>query len=115
MRNLKTEHYSGDLLDWSEESCRILGLDPDKDEITIDTFMRLVHPDDLELVMSTREYLMSDREEFAIDCRIILPGGEIRHIQGRDEVVRDDAGQPVRCFGTAQDITEHIQAGQALN
>jgi len=51
----KADHFSGDNLHWSEETCRIFGVDPKTGKMSVQTFLSRVHPDDRELVISESE------------------------------------------------------------
>jgi len=90
---------------WSDEVYRIFGLQPQEFEVTYDTFLSHVHPDDRDYVYNaTKEALKG--KPYSIDFRIISANGEkhIAHEQG--EVVFDKKNIPIRMKGTTQDITE---------
>ena len=110
----EADHFTGDRLFWSDETRRIFGLDSEKDEVSVASFLRLVHPDDLGLVTAESEGAVTGGETYAMEYRIVLPGGEVRHIHDRGEIIRDEAGKPLRSFGTAQDITERMRGEQEL-
>ncbi len=46
--------------------------------------------------------------------RIVRPNGEVRHLQTRVEMIKNDAGKAVRMHGIALDVTERRQAEIAL-
>jgi signal transduction histidine kinase len=43
-------------------------------------------------------------------CRIVRPGGEIRHISSNGMVIRDSAGRPARIIGIVRDRTGQVNA-----
>ncbi|HEX7046581.1 MAG TPA: PAS domain S-box protein [Gammaproteobacteria bacterium] len=91
---------------WSDEVYRILGTDRDTMPPTPETIARMVHPNDKPLLDAARERaLRGEQTEF--EHRIIRPDGEVRHVRERVQLVADENGQPVRLFGTLQDITEN--------
>jgi signal transduction histidine kinase len=49
-----------------------------------------------------------------MEFRIVRPNGEVRFLHSQGDVIRDERGQPVRMFGTAQDITERKRAEEQL-
>jgi two-component system sensor histidine kinase UhpB len=44
----------------------------------------------------------------------VRPGGEVRELRSHGEVVRDEAGRPLKVVGACLDITEHKAAEAAL-
>jgi PAS domain S-box-containing protein len=50
-----------------------------------------------------------------MDCKIIRPDGDCRHVHYRGTVTRDTEHYPVRMAGTIQDITEAKAVEQVLN
>ena len=95
-----------DTLTWSDELFRIFGLEPQSQEVTFESYLERVHPDDRDLVRETVGRAYADGEPFLFDQRIVLPDGGVRWTQSRGRVLTDDTGTPVRMVGTAQDVTE---------
>ncbi len=91
---------------WSDELFRMLGLEPQSEDVTYESYVERVHPDDRDLVRETVARAYAEGEPFLFDQRIVLPDGGVRWVQSRGRVVTDDAGTPVRMVGTAQDVTE---------
>jgi len=88
-------------------------------ELTYESFMAIVHPDDREAVREA--YLRATRpnglSEFEINYRIMRPDGAVRWIVARGKGVFSGAGsqrEPVQLTGTVQDITEKKLAEEAL-
>lgn len=99
---------------WSNELYRIFGYEPQSFLVTINKFMEHVHPDDQEMVKSTLQRVLDSHEELSYYPRIVRPDGEVRILHGRGSVVIDENKQPVRMWGTAQDVTERQRASDAL-
>jgi PAS domain S-box-containing protein len=91
---------------WSDELFRICGLAPQSQEVTFESYLERVHPDDRDLVRETVTRALAEGEPFLFDQRLVLPDGGVRWTQSRGRVVTDDTGTPVRMVGTAEDITE---------
>ena len=90
---------------WSDEVYRIFGLKPQEFEVTYDTFLSYVHPDDRDYVdNATKEALKG--KPYSIDFRIILADGEERIVHEQGEVIFDEKNVPIRIKGIVQDITE---------
>jgi PAS domain S-box-containing protein len=95
-----------DTVTWSDELFRIYGFEPQSREVTYESYVESVHPEDRELVRETVGRAYEARGPFLFDHRIVLPDGSVRWTQSRGRVLTDDSGTPVRMVGTAQDITE---------
>ncbi|HTK30210.1 MAG TPA: response regulator [Vicinamibacterales bacterium] len=68
-----------------------------------------IHPDDRDAVRAAMHRAIRDRSEFAIDLRTGAPGGQVRHLQSRGQVVRGPAGSADRLVAVVIDMTERRQ------
>lgn len=100
---------------WSEHHFRLLGVDPETASPGIDTYLSVVHPDDMARVRAHVEATgqMQVDEVRRLEHRIVTAAGE-RHVEERARVERDAQGGLLRIFGTTMDITERVLAEQAL-
>ncbi len=111
----------GGRLTLSPAAYRICGLDPAEFDRNIQTFWRLVHPDDEPRVFEAGVAALEGFAPFRLEHRIIRPDGAPRWVLQAAVVERDDAGQPLRMLGICQDITdrkqieEEIRAAAAYN
>lgn len=71
---------------------------------------KVVHPEDVTLVNENLELALQGLKEYNIDHRIIRPDGSIKWINARAELYRNEAGKPIRMFGTILDITDNKNA-----
>ncbi len=101
-------------LRWSDEIYRIFGLEPQEFGATYEVFLNSVHPDDREAVQKAIDKALREKAPYAIDHRIVLPGGEERVVHEEGEVTFDDADEPRRMTGTVQDVTERKRAEAEL-
>ena len=99
---------------WSDEVYHIFGLDPEAFSPTYEAFLERVDPADRELVTSAVERALAHDERYGIDYRVLHPDGTPRVIHAEGQVIRDEAGEPVRMIGTVQDVTESRQTEAAL-
>ncbi|MDB5322475.1 MAG: sensor hybrid histidine kinase [Phycisphaerales bacterium] len=97
---------ASDAVEWSDEHYRIFGLPPQAMAITYDRFLSLVHPQDRASVDRRVEQALRERRPYECTLRAILPEGAERIIFSQGRVEFDEAGKPIRMFGTVQDITE---------
>jgi PAS domain S-box-containing protein len=86
---------------------RIMGLPPDTAILSPSAVDELRHPDDSEAPdQRLIRAIGTGEEDYEVDYRIKRSDGETRWIYGRGKVLRDEAGQPIRCAGVSIDITD---------
>src|ERR1700730_9137015 len=85
---------------WSLEVFRILGLDPEAFDPSIDTLRQLVHPEDLPFVEQNFLKAMSEESDFEEDFRIVVPSGSIRHVHNIGHPVLNESGELVEFVGS---------------
>ena len=102
-------------LQWSDEMCRIFGVEPHEFRKTYDDFLRAVHPDDSPAVEEAVRLALEQDKPYSIDYRIRRPDGMERHVHAQGEVVRDAERRPFRMMGTVQDVTDRKHAEEEIN
>jgi PAS domain S-box-containing protein len=98
---------------WSDETFRILGVEPHSFEPDVQQVLRRVHPEDLARATQAARELFEQGKPFDIEHRIVRPDGEVRWVQARAEVIESENGQPVRFASTLLDITQRKHAEEA--
>ena len=73
-----------------------------------------VHEDDVEKFEETIMMIQQSDREQTIEFRIRMPDRRIKTVEGRGKVIRDDAGKPVRLFGTVMDISDRKSVMEEL-
>lgn len=101
---------------WGE----ILGYDSDELPHRIDTFLDLLHPDDVAMAQRAIDETLENRNShYSVNFRMLHKSGNIVHILARAFLVCDNqSGKPRRLVGTHTDITEqhmHQVRIEALN
>jgi two-component system, cell cycle sensor histidine kinase and response regulator CckA len=100
---------------WSDEHYRIFGVEPDEININYEEVVReFIHPQDQEWVRSSVMEAIKTGEAYSFDVRILRRDGEERLLQSSGSIETDEHGQPIRMFGTAQDVTERRRTEQKL-
>lgn len=100
---------------WSEETFRIVGLDPVDGELSPENYIqRAVHPEDQAYITEVVEQAVRDAKTFDVEYRIVRPDGGIRWVQSIGAPVTDQKGIVVKLLGTLHDITERRLAKEAL-
>ncbi len=99
---------------WSDELYRIFGLKPQEFEMTYDTFLDYVHPEDRDYVDKAVKKALNEGS-FDINYRIVSANGEERVVHSQSKVVFSEKNTPpVRIRGIIQDITEHIKGEEKI-
>jgi two-component system cell cycle sensor histidine kinase/response regulator CckA len=108
---------AADRVTWSDELYRIYGVNPE-DGVSgfgsYGSYLEKVHPDDRARVARVIETALTERRPWSIDYRIVRPGGDLRMIQARGEIVLDEEGRPAIVHGTCQDVTDNRRVEDAL-
>ncbi|NLS03390.1 PAS domain S-box protein [Rhizobium sp. P32RR-XVIII] len=103
------------VLHWSEEMFRIYRLDPQLNPgLGLDDISRFWHPDDRDRALERITTSIREKAEYAIEYRIVLLDGTVKHLYSMAHPVFDDAGAVVEYIGTVMDITERKRAEEAL-
>lgn len=100
-------------LEWPPETFELFGVKEEDFTGTVDFFLKMVHPEDLELLHQAYTKADGFQSVAEVHYRVIRPDGEMRWMFERGTVEFDDAGTPIRRLGMVMDMTEIIQAEQA--
>lgn len=100
---------------WTDRVARIFGLAPGSFKSTLGDYRQRIHQDDVRMVeLRIAEALREPPREYQVEHRILRPDGEIRWIEARGTVFRDDTGRPLRMAGTVWDVTARKSAESNL-
>jgi len=104
-------------IQWSDETYRIFGLDPQSRPIDYEWLIARIHPDDRAGHDDKLRIMLESRPGDAIlpyHFRLRRPNGDERQVWVHVRVEYGPPGIPTRLFGTVQDITETMQQADAL-
>ena len=95
---------------WSEEECRIYGIDPaGPAPVYQDMLRNNIHPDDAALLDQTFRQALRDRSVFELEHRAVRPDGSMRVLYDIAHPYLDDNGRLIKYIGATLDITERTQ------
>ncbi|WP_308992546.1 PAS domain S-box protein [Mariniflexile litorale] len=94
---------------WSKNLYHIFGLE-ENTEITRNTFISFVHPEDKERVAKHVEKSIKDKNFNDLMFRIKLKNGTIKTLLNLAEIVVDTMGNVIELVGTCQDVTQQRMA-----
>jgi PAS domain S-box-containing protein len=102
--------WQWDILDqkitWSDEMYRIYGFVPNSIDVTLESYMSLIHPDDVTRVKKLIKDALKNPAPLDFDHRINLPDGTERVLHCNGKVITDVDNTPLVMMGTAQDVTD---------
>lgn len=93
---------------WSPRFYELMGYRDQEIESSLDTFQRLLHPDDAMLTMQALQSALDKTDHFECNFRLRVKGGAYRWFRGQANVLRNQAGQAIRMTGSLADIHEQI-------
>ncbi len=100
-----TWDIQNDKLTWSEQVYRIFGKNPRHFTPTLDKFLKLVVEKDRPLVRKAIEQSLQQYKPHSVEYQAIKGNGKLIYLSAKFRVEQDNNGQPLKMFGTLQDIT----------
>jgi signal transduction histidine kinase/FixJ family two-component response regulator/PAS domain-containing protein len=100
---------------WSDEQARMLGFDLAKIEPTIELFLERVHAEDKSRVRQILDEATSQRREYTMEYRVILPDESVKHFKSIGRPVVKKSGEINEYIGISIDITESKRAADAVH
>ncbi len=101
-------------LEWFGGIDENLGYKPGTIPRTIEGWVNLIHPDDLERLKDSVEHHRISTEQINEEYRVRDKKGNWRHWVDRGLPVLDKEGKPFKWIGACMDITEQVQAQQEI-
>jgi PAS domain S-box-containing protein len=101
-----------DVMEWSVELYRLLGLDPTRSSATRQLFISRVHRDDRDALRLATNIARVEGSPFCLDVRFTRDDGAEGILLVRGRTTAGPSGGAARISGTAQDVTEsrHLEA-----
>ncbi|HWQ12291.1 MAG TPA: ATP-binding protein [Roseiflexaceae bacterium] len=93
---------------------RVVGLAPESIVLTSDWWHARIHPEDLPAHLENLERSLRSGAIYRAAYRVRHADGRWLYAEDTAEVIRDDAGLPVRLVGAVVDVTQRKQAEEAL-
>lgn len=90
---------------YSENIFRLYGVPPGSLNTHLDTFVKFIHPEDRNVVISAFERSYFDKIPVHLEYRIIRQDEEVRFIKQVSSIVKNEKGEHL-LTGTTHDITE---------
>lgn len=91
---------------WSDETFRQLGLEPGEIIPTYDYLVNAVHPEDRKIFSQAADEAVEKGKAYAVEVRMVRPDNSEWILLAQGIVEKNEEGVPYKFFGTHQDITE---------
>jgi PAS domain S-box-containing protein len=98
---------------WSESTKTKFGLESGGSDMTLESFYRVIHPDDRESVENAISKAITENGSYQVEFRMIQ-NENMRWFLSKGKVFHDTNGRAVRMLGVGIDITDRKHAEQAL-
>lgn len=95
---------------WSEELYRIWGFDPQQGIPSREIWQQRLHPHDRNRFIQAYQEGLRQQHEYAIDYRIVLPDGTIKHLRSIGHPSYSATRELIEVVGTTIDVTERKRA-----
>lgn len=101
-------------LSWSKEMFRIFEKNPETFEVTRETFLDAVSPENRDMVLRTYTESVLNKTPYQLIFRLDLGNEKIKYVNEQCETFYDEKQNPIKSFGTIQDITERFNNEKEL-
>ncbi|MET7622513.1 SpoIIE family protein phosphatase [Streptomyces sp. NPDC005408] len=101
--------HTGELL-WDEAMPLVLGIAPEVFDGRIETWRRLIHPDDLPVVLAQAEQSLQEGAEYLVRHRVCRPDGTVGWVAVRGRTIVSEGGAPTHMVGRLWETTETLAA-----
>ncbi|MCX7630833.1 MAG: EAL domain-containing protein, partial [Geminicoccaceae bacterium] len=98
----------------SDELCRLLGLEAGPRAVSLRTLLRLVHPEDRRRLRSLAESGRDGLRRSPLVLRARCLDGRPKYLSLEAELVTEGEGFGSSLLGTAQDVTDRVEAEQHM-
>ena len=107
--NLETQQLS-----WNNRAYEVFGVSPAGSPITLEVAMHLVHPDDLDRLVTARDQLRRTPGALELDYRVIRPDGTLVDVHTLLYVESDSQGRQLAHVELSLDVTDRKRIETAL-
>ena len=106
-------HVASDTIEWSEQTYRIYGLDPQQ-PVTFEVVGSRIHPDEVDWFAALLADARRHGADLEFEHRLLMPDGSIRQLHVVAHATRSAAGG-LEYIGAVQDVTDRRRSEDALN
>ena len=105
------EHnFFSDMIQIDDNFNHIYGNTQGNYQIEFKNFIKLIHPDDVNIIKINIEEAIKSDKNIKFEFRIIRTDGDIRNISAYGKIVKDETNKPVKFIGVNIDISDFRKA-----
>ncbi|MBC7554876.1 MAG: PAS domain-containing protein [Taibaiella sp.] len=93
-------------VEWSDMTLKMFGLGEESKQMNYEAYLQQMHVEDRQFVHDAIMQAFKNKEFPKFYHRILLPGGQVRIMLSRGDVILDSNGKVAKMIGTVQDITD---------
>jgi len=97
---------------WSDTMSALYGQSTPGFQPTLAEWLALIHPADRSAAEQAMLTALRERRQLHTHYRVLLAGGEVRHIESLAAVIADASGASPRLVGIDLDVTERVAAAE---
>jgi len=105
---------SSNKVEYSDNMCRLHGIEPSEFESTFEQAGSFQHPEDKTYISNQIELMLKQKKSRLFEYRIITPAGELKWVEGTNQLLFDEKGEIREIVGTVQDLTDKKKVEEAL-
>lgn len=98
---------------FSQNEFRLLGVEPNSFEASLEGFMKYIHPEDKQYVQNISANMVNQDVLVPFTYRIIRKDGQVRFLRGNGKSVINKSGEKI-LIGTTTDVTVQVEAQKLL-
>src|SRR2546423_3362477 len=98
---------------WSDEICRLHGIEPQRFDGRYESWMESIHPEDRWQVHRSITQAMAKHGEYEVQYRVVFADKSLRWLEARGQTIMI-GNAPVRMLGVALDVSSRKMVEEAL-
>lgn len=91
---------------WDEQMARLFGVELGAFDGTYEAWAAMLHPEDAQHVLDAVGHAVDTKSPYSVEHRVVWPDGSVHWLQGRGQVILDDAGTVIGTIGYSGDVTD---------
>ena len=107
-------NFTTDTGTWSDEALKIYGFTHTNNQLSYESWLSAIHPEDLALVMKATGEGEENSGSSAFFYRIIRPDGTVKHLYCQAKFQFDSSGRTVGLHGVDHDVSDVNEAAESL-
>lgn len=100
---------------WSKGIYDIFEKSPLDNQFSIEQYMEMIHPDDMDLFNKTINEACNTATPFSVEYRIVSSHNQVFYLREQGKPIKNDKGEIVKFIGTIRDTSDYWETLNNLN